>query len=83
MQRSIEKILTTHTGSLPRPSALLDLLKAKDDGQSVDAIQFENVTADATKEVVRKQIESGIDVVNDGEMSKIGYGSEATRRLLT
>ena len=59
MQRSSEKILTTHTGSLPRPSALLDLLKAKDDGKSVDASQFEKVTADATKEVVRKQIKPG------------------------
>src|SRR5271169_4471893 len=82
MQGSAEKILTTHTGSLPRPSALLDLLKARDDGKSVDASQFERVTADATKEIVRKQIESGIDIVSDGEMSKIGYVTYVKDRLV-
>ena len=41
MQQSTDKILTTHTGSLPRPNALLDLLKAKDDGQAIDAAKFE------------------------------------------
>jgi 5-methyltetrahydropteroyltriglutamate--homocysteine methyltransferase len=82
MQGSAEKILTTHTGSLPRPSALLDLLKAKDDGKSVDVSQFERVTADATKEIVRKQIESGIDIVSDGEMSKIGYVTYVKDRLV-
>jgi 5-methyltetrahydropteroyltriglutamate--homocysteine methyltransferase len=82
MRRCSEKILTTHTGSLPRPSALLDLLKAKDDGKDIDASQFEKVTADATKEVVRKQIETGIDIVNDGEMSKIGYATYVKDRLV-
>src|SRR5271169_2469320 len=82
MQRSTDRILTTHTGSLPRPSALLDLLKAKDDGRPVDPTQFEKVTADATKEIVRKQLESGIDIVNDGEMSKIGYVTYVKDRLV-
>ena len=81
MQRSTDKILTTHTGSLPRPKALLDLLKEKDDGKAVDPLKFEAATAGATHEVVRKQIEAGIDIVNDGEMSKIGYATYVKDRL--
>ena len=82
MQLSTDKILTTHTGSLPRPKALFDLLTAKDDGQAVDAAQFELTTADATRDIVRKQIECGVDVVNDGEMSKIGYATYVKDRLV-
>ena len=82
MQQSIDKILTTHTGSLPRPNALLDLLKAKDDGQAIDAAKFETTAMEATKDIVRKQIESGIDIVNDGEMSKIGYSTYVKDRLV-
>ena len=81
MQRSADRMLTTHTGSLPRPKALLDLLKAKDDGRPVSDVQFESATAEATCEIVRKQIENGIDVVNDGEMSKIGYATYVKDRL--
>jgi 5-methyltetrahydropteroyltriglutamate--homocysteine methyltransferase len=82
MQLSTDKILTTHTGSLPRPKALFDLLKAKDDGQAVDVAQFESTAADATRDIVRKQIECGVDVVNDGEMSKIGYATYVKDRLV-
>ena len=82
MQQSTDKILTTHTGSLPRPNALLDLLKAKDDGQAIDAAKFETTAVEATKDIVRKQIESGIDIVNDGEMSKIGYSTYVKDRLV-
>jgi 5-methyltetrahydropteroyltriglutamate--homocysteine methyltransferase len=81
MQLSTDRILTTHTGSLPRPKALFDLLKAKDDGKAVTASEFETATANAMQEVVRKQIESGIDIVNDGEMSKIGYVTYVKDRL--
>jgi 5-methyltetrahydropteroyltriglutamate--homocysteine methyltransferase len=81
MQVSTDRILTTHTGSLPRPKALLDLLKAKDDGKTVDAERFESATADATQEIVRKQIDCGVDVINDGEMSKIGYVTYVKDRL--
>ena len=81
MQRSTDRILTTHTGSLPRPKELLDLLKAKDDGQPVSDVQFEFATTEATCEIVRKQIENGIDIVNDGEMSKIGYATYVKDRL--
>jgi 5-methyltetrahydropteroyltriglutamate--homocysteine methyltransferase len=81
MQRSTDKILTTHTGSLPRPRALLDLLKVKDDGGAFDAAGLETATADATNQVVHKQIEAGIDIVNDGEMSKISYSTYVKDRL--
>jgi 5-methyltetrahydropteroyltriglutamate--homocysteine methyltransferase len=81
MQLSVDRILTTHTGSLPRPQPLLDLLKARDDGQPVDAAQFESTTTEATRDIVNKQIESGIDIVNDGEMSKIGYVTYVKDRL--
>jgi 5-methyltetrahydropteroyltriglutamate--homocysteine methyltransferase len=81
LQLSTDKILTTHTGSLPRPPALLNLLKAKDDKAAFDAAAFEAATADATHQVVRKQIETGIDIVNDGEMSKISYATYVKDRL--
>jgi 5-methyltetrahydropteroyltriglutamate--homocysteine methyltransferase len=80
MKLSTDRILTTHTGSLPRPLALLDLLKAKDDG-AVDATALEAATAEATIEVVRKQVETGIDIVNDGEMGKISYATYVKDRL--
>jgi 5-methyltetrahydropteroyltriglutamate--homocysteine methyltransferase len=81
MQISTDRILTSHTGSLPRPKALLELLKEKDDGKAVDAAQLEAAITDATREIVRKQIDCGIDVVNDGEMSKIGYVTYVKDRL--
>ncbi|MGH7073496.1 MAG: cobalamin-independent methionine synthase II family protein [Stellaceae bacterium] len=81
MQLSTDKILTTHTGSLPRPPALLDLLKMKDDKAAVDAAAFEAATVDATSQVVRQQIDGGIDIVNDGEMGKISYATYVKDRL--
>jgi 5-methyltetrahydropteroyltriglutamate--homocysteine methyltransferase len=81
MQQSTDRILTTHTGSLPRPPALLDLLKAKDDGRLADPAGFESAVSAATADIVAKQIAAGIDVVNDGEMSKIGYATYVKDRL--
>jgi 5-methyltetrahydropteroyltriglutamate--homocysteine methyltransferase len=80
MELSTDRFLTTHTGSLPRPPALLGLLKAKDDG-AVEAAALEATTAEATLEMVRKQVETGIDIVNDGEMSKISYATYVKDRL--
>ena len=81
MQLSTDRILTTHTGSLPRPPALFSLLRRKDDREAVDATAFEAATAEATKQVVNQQIETGIDVINDGEMGKIGYATYVKDRL--
>ena len=81
MQHSLDRILTTHTGSLPRPGRLLELLKKKDDSQPLEAAEFDIAVRDGVKEVVRRQIECGLDIVNDGEMGKIGYATYVKDRL--
>jgi 5-methyltetrahydropteroyltriglutamate--homocysteine methyltransferase len=81
MKRSTERVLTTHTGSLPRPPDLLPLLFAKEDGEAVEAETFERAVRSAVADVVRKQAETGVDVVNDGEMGKISYASYVHERL--
>jgi 5-methyltetrahydropteroyltriglutamate--homocysteine methyltransferase len=72
MKRSTQRILTTHTGSLPRPDDLIDLLQARDQDPSKDAA-FRQRARSAIAEVVDKQVESGIDVISDGEMSKPSF----------
>ena len=63
MQRSTERILTTHTGSLPRPTDLLETMRARESGQSVDRQAFEQRVREAVTENVRRQSEAGLDVV--------------------
>jgi hypothetical protein len=72
--RSTDRILTTHTGSLPRPDDLLPLLREFDAGELKDRTAIDAAIA-AT---VGKQIEAGIDIVNDGEMSKPSYWKQCT-----
>jgi 5-methyltetrahydropteroyltriglutamate--homocysteine methyltransferase len=81
MKRSTERFLTTHTGSLPRPEDLIRAMYAKEEGVPVDAAALEHRVASAVEEVVRKQAEAGIDVVNDGEMSKPSYATYIKDRL--
>ncbi len=81
MQVSTDRILTTHVGSLPRPQDVVDVLFAQDRGEPVDEARFEKVVGDAVKEVVRKQVEAGIDIIDDGEMSKISYATYIRHRL--
>ena len=81
MKRSTERILTTHTGSLPRPDDLVTMLYAKEKGELQNQAAFEARVRTATAEVVRKQFECGVDVVNDGEVSKIGYSTYVKDRL--
>src|SRR2546422_1148027 len=81
MKRSTERILTTHTGSLPRPEDLTTMLYAKDKGELQDQAAFEERVRTATAEVVRKQIECGVDIVNDGETGKVGYSTYVKDRL--
>ena len=81
MKRSTERILTTHTGSLPRPDDLVTMLYARDKGELQDQAAFEARVRSATAEVVRKQIECGVDVVNDGEAGKVGYSTYVKDRL--
>jgi 5-methyltetrahydropteroyltriglutamate--homocysteine methyltransferase len=81
MKRSIDRILTTHTGSLPRPDDLAEMLYAKESGETYDRPAFETRARSAVAETVRKQVECGVDIVNDGEMSKIGYSTYVKDRL--
>jgi 5-methyltetrahydropteroyltriglutamate--homocysteine methyltransferase len=81
MNRSTERILTTHVGSLPRGSAVLELLYKKENGEPYDAAVFDAAVAAAVDDVVAKQVEVGIDVVSDGETSKVGYATYIKDRL--
>ena len=72
-QQNKDHIQTTHIGSLPRPHNLLDLLKARYSGQPYDEGEFNTVLARAVADCVRKQVESGIEIVTDGEFSKPGF----------
>ncbi|HEX2198333.1 MAG TPA: cobalamin-independent methionine synthase II family protein [Burkholderiales bacterium] len=75
MKASRERILTTHVGSLPRPPAVVDWLLKKERGEEVDAAQFEGAMRQGVQDIVRRQAEAGIDVVSDGETSKISYAT--------
>jgi 5-methyltetrahydropteroyltriglutamate--homocysteine methyltransferase len=81
MKHSTPRILTTHTGSLPRPADLQQMLAAQDRGESIDRAAFEARVRAAVQEVVQRQVRCGIDVVNDGEMSKISYSTYVKDRL--
>src|SRR5258708_13974312 len=75
MKKSKNKILTTHSGSLPRPEDLQHMLEAQDRGEQIDRVAFEARVQEAVKEVVQRQASCGIDVGNDAEMSKISYST--------
>jgi 5-methyltetrahydropteroyltriglutamate--homocysteine methyltransferase len=81
MEVSTDRILTTHVGSLPRPQDVVDLLFAQDRDEAVDEAQFDKAVRNAVEETVRLQLEAGIDIVDDGEMSKIGYATYIRHRL--
>ena len=81
MKTSKDRILTTHTGSLPRPKPLVDLVLEREQGRAVDAAAFEAETAKAVDEVIARQIAAGIDVVSDGEMSKPSYTTYIRHRV--
>ncbi|HEY1506253.1 MAG TPA: cobalamin-independent methionine synthase II family protein [Stellaceae bacterium] len=80
MKRS-DRILTTHTGSLPRPKPLAELLVAKDQGQAYDAAALAAAAREAVRDIVKRQVDTGIDIVDDGEMSKPGYSTYIADRL--
>jgi 5-methyltetrahydropteroyltriglutamate--homocysteine methyltransferase len=81
MNLSRDRILTTHVGSLPRPDDLLEIAFAKDRHEDYDAAALEARVELAVAEVVNKQVRSGIDIVNDGEMSKINYATYVKERV--
>ena len=81
MKRSTERILTTHTGSLPRPSDLSATLEALDAGTTPDPAIFDARVQRAVAEIVRQQVDAGVDIVNDGEQGKVGYSTYVKDRL--
>ena len=81
MERSRDRILTTHVGSLPRTPAVADLLVRKEQGESYDPAEFDRTIAAAVSDVVQRQVATGLDIVSDGEMSKIGYATYVQDRL--
>jgi 5-methyltetrahydropteroyltriglutamate--homocysteine methyltransferase len=81
MQRSTERFLTTHTGSLPRPDDLIRTMYAKEEGVPVDPAALTTRVRAAVAEVVKKQAAAGVDLINDGEMSKPSYATYIKDRL--
>ena len=80
MKRSTERILTTHTGSLPRPQEVVDLLLAQEEG-AADSGDLDAAVARAIEDVVEKQAAAGVDVINDGEQGRPDYTSHVKHRL--
>src|SRR2546421_12782167 len=70
MKRSVDRILTTHTGSLIRPPKLLEFVKARQAGQAIDQSAYEATLEDSVRDVVARQVEAGIGIPNDGEFGK-------------
>src|ERR671919_2632866 len=81
MSTDVGRILTTHTGSLPRPDDLIRMMWAKGDGIPVDEGALARRVGDAVHEVVERQVDAGVSIVNDGEMSKPSYATYVKDRL--
>ena len=81
MVRSSDRFLTTHTGSLPRPDDLVRMMYAKEEGQAVDRAELTAQIRAAVARIVAKQKEAGLDIINDGEMSKPSYATYVKDRL--
>src|SRR5580698_626512 len=81
MQRSTERFLTTHTGSLPRPDDLIRTMYAKEEGVPVDPAALAARVRAAVAVAVKKQAAAGVDLINDGEMSKPSYATYIKDRL--
>jgi len=81
MQRSVDRVLTTHTGSLPRPDDLIQTMFAREEGVPVDPAALAAQIRSAVALVVRKQTEVGLDVISDGEFSKPSYATYVKDRL--
>ena len=81
IQQNTDRIQTTHIGSLPRPHAVLDLMKAKLGGEPYDQKLYDATVTKAVADSVRKQVECGIDIVTDGEVSKPGFFTYIQERL--
>jgi 5-methyltetrahydropteroyltriglutamate--homocysteine methyltransferase len=81
MKLSTDRILTTHVGSLPRPQEVVDFLFAQDRGEPIDPAAFDDAMGRGVSDAVGHQAEAGLDILDDGEMSKISYGTYIRHRL--
>lgn len=81
MKTSENRILTTHVGSLPRSKAVTDVVFAREHGESLDEDAARGIVREAVQDVVRRQAEAGVDLVSDGEMSKISYATYIKDRI--
>jgi 5-methyltetrahydropteroyltriglutamate--homocysteine methyltransferase len=81
MKLSTDRILTTHVGSLPRPQTVVDVLFAQDRGDGLDPSRFEDAVSAGVREAVSLQAESRVDIMSDGEMSKISYATYIRHRV--
>jgi 5-methyltetrahydropteroyltriglutamate--homocysteine methyltransferase len=81
MRRSIDRILTTHVGSLARPLDLLELMREKEHGRPYDADAYARRVTSAVAEVVAEQVKAGLDVVTDGELGKVSFLTYVKDRL--
>src|SRR6202050_2049403 len=81
MQRSSERILTTHVGSLARPHDLLEMMREKEHGRPYDPQRFAELVREAVGDMVRRQAAAGLDVVTDGEQGKVSFLTYVKERL--
>ncbi len=81
MKLSTDRILTTHVGSLPRPDDVAELLLRKEHGEPFDAAELDARVARGVAAIIAKQVDVGVDIVSDGEMSKVAYSTYAKDRL--
>ncbi len=81
MQRSTDRILTTHAGSLPRPKDLVKVLVRRDQKQPYDADELTRLSAEGVREAVANQLDAGLDIINDGEAPRVGFSTYVTERM--
>src|ERR671922_1036651 len=81
MKYSTDRILTTHAGALPQPTDLKQMYVAKDSGRPLNEEAFAQRVRSAVAEVVKKQIDCGLDIINDGEVGKSNFSRYARERL--
>ena len=81
MQKSDERILTTHVGSLPRNPELTDLLIDQEQGKAIDAAALERQSERAVQHVIDEQLKAGVDIINDGEQPRIGFQTYVPQRM--
>jgi 5-methyltetrahydropteroyltriglutamate--homocysteine methyltransferase len=81
MYRSTDRILTTHTGSLPRPPDLIEMIRKRENGETVNEAGFQAKVREAVLDTVKRQVDAGIDIVSDGEEGKPGYATYIKNRV--